>query len=94
MRSGSFSAAGLRRTARRLEVCDTADRRSALRPKGARAILIAAPVASTEVVERLRRVAGEVIAPLVDPDFEAVGRYYDVFVQITDEEALALLDAA
>ena len=34
-RSGSLSAAGLRRTACRLEVCDTADRRSALRPKGA-----------------------------------------------------------
>ena len=32
-RPGSFSAAGLRRTARRLEVCDTADRRSALRPR-------------------------------------------------------------
>ena len=35
-RSGSLSAAGLRRTACSLEVCDTADRRSALRPRGAR----------------------------------------------------------
>ena len=34
-RSGSLSAAGLRRTAGRLEVCDTADRRSALRPRAA-----------------------------------------------------------
>ena len=35
-RSGSLSAPGLRRTACRLEVCDTADRRSALRPRVAR----------------------------------------------------------
>jgi predicted phosphoribosyltransferase len=27
----------------------------------------------------------------MDPDFEAVGRYYDVFAQTTDEEVLELL---
>jgi predicted phosphoribosyltransferase len=28
-----------------------------------------------------------------DPDFDAVGRYYDVFPQTSDEEVLALLRA-
>jgi predicted phosphoribosyltransferase len=29
----------------------------------------------------------------VAPDFDAVGRYYDVFAQTTDEEVLELLRA-
>jgi predicted phosphoribosyltransferase len=28
---------------------------------------------------------------MVDPDFDAVGRYYEVFSQTTDEEVLELL---
>jgi hypothetical protein len=32
-------------------------------------------------VERLARVADEVRVLSMDPDFEAVGRYYDVFAQ-------------
>ncbi len=59
----------------------------------ARRIIVAAPVASTNAVERLRRVADEVRALLVDPDFDAVGRYYEVFSQTTDEEVLGLLKA-
>jgi predicted phosphoribosyltransferase len=45
-------------------------------------------------VERLARVADEVRVLSMDPDFEAVGRYYDVFAQTTDEEVLELLRAA
>jgi len=56
-------------------------------------IIVAAPVASTNAVERLRRVADEVRALLVDPDFDAVGRYYEIFSQTTDEEVLGLLKA-
>jgi len=53
------------------------------------------PVASTKAVERLRRVADDVLALVVDPDFEAVGHYYDEFSQTSDEEVIALLrDAA
>ena len=55
---------------------------------------MAAPVASTSAVERLRRVADEVVALLVDPGFEAVGQYYDEFSQTNDEEVIALLHAA
>jgi len=62
--------------------------------QGARRVTMAAPVASTSAVERLRRVADEVMALAVDADFEAVGQYYDEFSQTTDEEVVALLRAA
>jgi putative phosphoribosyl transferase len=60
----------------------------------ARLITVSAPVASTNAVERLAQVADEVRVLCVDPDFEAVGRYYDVFAQTSDEEVLAVLKAA
>jgi predicted phosphoribosyltransferase len=65
-----------------------------VRKQDARTILVAAPVASTNAVERLARVADEVRVLRMDPDFEAVGQYYDVFAQTTDEEVLELLRAA
>lgn len=64
------------------------------RKQGARRITVAAPVASTNAMQRLERVADAVIALWVDPEFDAVGRYYDVFSQTTDEEVLGLLKAA
>ncbi|HEY5909863.1 MAG TPA: phosphoribosyltransferase family protein [Verrucomicrobiae bacterium] len=63
------------------------------RKQHARRITVAAPVASTHAVERLQKVADEVIALHVDPWFDAVGRYYDEFSQTTDEEVSALLRA-
>jgi predicted phosphoribosyltransferase len=54
-------------------------------------IVVAAPVASTAAVERLARVADEVRVLCVDPDFDSVGRYYDVFSQTTDEEVMEVL---
>jgi putative phosphoribosyl transferase len=65
----------------------------AARQLGAREITVAAPVASTSAAHRLRQVADKVIALLIDPGFMAVGQYYDVFDQTTDEEVLALLHA-
>ncbi|HUA65484.1 MAG TPA: phosphoribosyltransferase family protein [Alphaproteobacteria bacterium] len=64
------------------------------RRQGARRTTMAAPVASTGAVERLRRVADEVITLITDSAFEAVGQYYDEFSQTNDEEVLALLHAA
>jgi putative phosphoribosyl transferase len=61
---------------------------------GAREIIVAVPVASTDGVERLGPLADGVIALLVDPDFEAVGRYYESFPQTSDDEVLDLLRAA
>jgi len=63
----------------------------AVNRKDADRVIIAAPVASTSAVERLTPVADDVRILIVDPDFDAVGRYYDSFSQTTDEEVLNLL---
>jgi putative phosphoribosyl transferase len=62
-----------------------------LRQQNAGRIIIAAPVASVESVERLRRVADDVEVLSADPDFAAVGQFYDEFSQTTDEEVISLL---
>ena len=64
--------------------------RSAKQQK-ARRVIIAAPVASTHAVERLRRVADDVAVLFEDAGFDAVGQYYDEFSQTTDAEVVALL---
>ncbi len=64
------------------------------RNQGARSVTVATPVASTNAVQRLRSVADDVLALWVDPEFDAVGRYYETFSQTTDEEVLGLLQAA
>ena len=63
---------------------------SARRQK-ARRIVVATPVASIHAVERLTPVADDVVALMMDPDFGAVGQYYEEFEETTDEEVLALL---
>jgi predicted phosphoribosyltransferase len=63
------------------------------RKQNARKTIVAVPVASTNAVDRLQRVADDVIALLVDPDFDAVGRYYNSFPQTSDEQVLELLRA-
>jgi predicted phosphoribosyltransferase len=61
------------------------------RKQFARAVFVAAPVASSHAVERLTPLADEVIALVVDPDFMAVGRYYEDFPQLEDDEVVACL---
>ena len=65
----------------------------AVKKQRAHKVIVAAPVASTHAFERLERVADQVRALWVDPEFDAVGRYYDVFSQTTDEQVLELLRA-
>ncbi len=57
----------------------------------ARQVIVAVPVASPDGMARLNAVADEVIALIVDSDFNAVGRYYYHFPQTTDDEVIALL---
>ena len=64
-----------------------------VRKQRGRRVVVAAPVASTGAVARLARVADDVQVVWVDPDFDAVGRYYDEFSQTTDQEVLELLQA-
>jgi putative phosphoribosyl transferase len=61
------------------------------RKRNASTIVVAAPVASANAVERLRNVADEVRVLCVDPAFVAVGQYYKVFSQTTDEEVMEVL---
>lgn len=61
------------------------------RKQGAARVIVAVPVASTNALERIGRVADDVIALWADPDFNAVGAYYDSFSQTTDEEVLSLI---
>jgi putative phosphoribosyl transferase len=63
----------------------------AARKLGAGRVIVATPVAAGEAVRRLEKVADEVIALHVDADFDAVGRYYKVFSQTSDEEVLQAL---
>jgi putative phosphoribosyl transferase len=60
----------------------------------ANGVTVAVPVASENSVERLSRVADNVLALLVDPEFDAVGRYYRSFPQTTDEEVMESLGIA
>jgi putative phosphoribosyl transferase len=64
------------------------------RKQQAQRVTVAAPVASTSAVERLERLADDVVVLWVDPEFDAVGRYYEAFSQTTDEEVVELLKAA
>jgi len=63
------------------------------RSRQAANILVAAPVGSTSAVDRLERVADQVRVLHIDPNFDAVGRYYDEFSQTTDDEVIQLLPA-
>jgi predicted phosphoribosyltransferase len=61
------------------------------RQQQARRIILAAPVASASAFADLQHAADEVVALEVDPDFAAVGQYYENFGQTTDDEVVALL---
>lgn len=63
----------------------------AARKLGAAPVIVAVPVASGDAVRRLARLADQVIALHVDEEFDAVGRYYDLFDQTSDEEVLRAL---
>lgn len=55
-------------------------------------IIIAAPVASTNAVDRLRRAADAVEVLCEEFDFQAVGQFYETFSQTDDEEVISLLE--
>jgi putative phosphoribosyl transferase len=61
------------------------------RNQRARRVLVAAPVASDSAVGRLDPIADQVLVLRVDPEFDAVGRYYQSFPQATDAEVQRLL---
>ena len=54
-------------------------------------LVCAIPVTSREALERIRPMADEVVCLLTPPDFQAVGQFYRLFPQVSDEEVTELL---
>lgn len=61
------------------------------RKQKARRVIVSAPVASPNAVERLRRVADDVQVLSEEPDFQAVGQFYREFSPTSDDEVISLL---
>lgn len=61
------------------------------RAQRAESIVLAVPVAAPQTLERLRHEADEVVALATPEPFLAVGEWYEVFDQTTDEEVVAAL---
>jgi predicted phosphoribosyltransferase len=57
-------------------------------------IVVAVPTAAIEAVERLERVADEVVALATPEPYFGVGAWYSRFPQLTDDEVVAALEAA
>jgi putative phosphoribosyl transferase len=64
------------------------------RAKGARRVVVAAPVAAGETVRMLEQSADEVVCLETPEPFWAVGPWYEDFTPTTDAEVIALLDRA
>lgn len=62
--------------------------------RGARTVTLAVPVGPPSTIARLEGVADAVVCSLVRADLNAVGQWYDVFDQTTDDEVLDLLARA
>jgi putative phosphoribosyl transferase len=62
-----------------------------LRAQEPKAIVVAVPVGATDTCQYLRRVADEVVCPLMADDLVAVGAHYENFQQIGDDEVRELL---
>jgi predicted phosphoribosyltransferase len=54
-------------------------------------VLLAVPVAPQETLERLADQADDVVCLASPEPFHAVGQFYQVFTQVTDEEVIGLL---
>ena len=61
------------------------------RRQQARRVTVAVPVSSVEAARRMSQLADAMIALEIDPDFGAVGCYYETFSQVSDEEVLESL---
>jgi len=59
-----------------------------------RSVVVAVPVASPDVVGKLRAQADQVVCPLLPRDLVAIGVWYRDFPQLTDDEARAILQRA
>jgi putative phosphoribosyl transferase len=65
-----------------------------VRARGAAKVIVAVPVGHTDVVQRLRSVADEVVCLEMPAGFFAVGQAYDNFAATSDDEVIELLKRA
>jgi putative phosphoribosyl transferase len=63
----------------------------AMRQAGAKSVIVAVPVSSTEAYRLVEEVADQVVCPYVREDFIGVGMFYRFFPQTEDEEVIQLL---
>lgn len=66
----------------------------ALRPQGARRIIVAVPVAARQTCDDFRKEVDAVICAATPHPFGAVGIWYDDFSQTTDDEVRRYLETA
>ncbi|HZY18425.1 MAG TPA: phosphoribosyltransferase [Ramlibacter sp.] len=66
----------------------------ALRERQPRWLCLAAPVGAPQTCRRLRAACDELVCPAQPEPFQAVGLWYERFVQCEDHEVRALLEAA
>jgi predicted phosphoribosyltransferase len=59
-----------------------------LKKSNPRKIIIAVPVASRSAYHKLRQVVDQIICPLLPEYFTSVGRFYENFEQVSDEEVV------
>jgi len=63
----------------------------ALRARGTRRLVLAAPVAAPDSVDRLRPLTDDVVTVAQPSPFGAVGQFYECFDQTSDDEVFELL---
>ena len=63
----------------------------ALRKQGADRVVVAVPVAPREACDQLRAVVDDIVCTATPEHFHAVGRWYEDFRQMTDDEVRDLL---
>lgn len=64
----------------------------AVRREKPASIVVAVPVGAVDTVERLAESADEMVCLKAPEDFGAVGRFYRLFDQVSDEEVVAILE--
>ncbi|MBK7862558.1 MAG: phosphoribosyltransferase [Archangiaceae bacterium] len=65
-----------------------------LKLRSPREVIVAVPICDSEAVEMLRDEVEGVVCAAAPHPFQAVGRWYDDFTQLSDAEVRELLDAA
>jgi len=66
----------------------------AVRAAGPAAIVLAVPVAPPETLAEMEGLCDAVVCLSAPSDFRAIGQFYEDFHQISDDEVIAVLDAA